>query len=387
MSVPDPLDFLTLETLLDDEHRLIRDSVRRFVDHEVLPGIGACFAAHRFPVELVPSLAGLGLLGMTLEGYGCAGLGKRAYGLVCRELERGDSSLRSFVSVQSSLVMGSIAAFGNDAQRDRWLPALASGAAIGCFGLTESHGGSDPGNMRTRAVRQGGEWTLSGEKQWITNAGIADLAVVWARTEEGIAAFVVEHGAPGFTRREIANKLSLRASSTGELHFDGVRVPEVQRLAGATGLGAALSRLDEARFGIVWGALGAAEACIAEAVEFVRDRTLFGAPLGGKQLVQARLADHVRRFTTAELLAQRLTDLAEAGRLSTPQISLGKWNNVRMALDVARDCRDLLGAAGITAEHHAIRHMLNLESVVTYEGTESVHELVVGRAITGTAAF
>ena len=381
------LDFCDVRSLLSEDERLIKDSVARFVDKEVLPRISHCFAEQRFPVELVPKLADLGLLGATLEGHGCAGINNIAYGLICEELERGDSSLRSFVSVQSSLVMGCIAAFGSDAQQARWLGAMAKGEAIGCFALPEPQGGSDPANMQTRAVAADGGWVLNGAKQWITNGAIADVAIVWAATSEGVRGFIVEAQAPGFSRREIERKFSLRASSTAELFFDNVRVSEEARLPGATSLRAALACLDNARYGIAWGALGAARACLAEVLEFTSTRTLFGRPVAATQLIQARLADAVRRLSTAQLLAFRLGQLKDQGRLESAQISLAKWNNVRMALDVARDCRDMLGAAGITLEHTAIRHMLNLESVVTYEGTESIHELIVGRALTGRAAF
>lgn len=387
MAELDPLDFFAVDELLGDEERLVAETVRRFVDADVLPIIGACFVDQRFPAELVPTMASMGLLGATLHGYGCSGLNQLAYGLICRELERGDSSLRSFVSVQSSLVMGCIDAFGADPQRERWLSSMARGETIGCFGLTESHGGSDPANMRTHARRDGGDWIVNGAKHWITNAGIADVAIVWARAEEGIIALVIEKGSPGFTQREIENKFSLRASSTGELYFDDVRVPGENQLPQATSLQAALACLDRARFGISWGALGAAQACLHEAIEHVRDRKLFGRTLAERQLIQSRLADSVRRLVGAQLIAFRLAQLKNADAAAPAQISIGKWNNVRMALDVARDCRDLLGAAGITVEHCVIRHMLNLESVVTYEGTESIHELIVGRAITGKASF
>ncbi|HEY8518899.1 MAG TPA: acyl-CoA dehydrogenase family protein [Gammaproteobacteria bacterium] len=383
----DPLDLYAVDALLTDEERLVRDTVARFVDAEVLPIIGPAFAAHRFPAELVPRLAELGLLGATLQGYGCAGLNATSYGLICRELERGDSSLRSFVSVQSSLVMGAIDAFGSDEQKARWLPALAQGRAIGCFGLTEPHGGSDPAGMRTRAVQRNGDWWIDGSKCWITNGTLADVAVVWARTEEGVSGFLVERGTPGFETRAIGDKLSLRASDTAELFLADVRVPESSRLPGANGLKAALHCLEGARFGIAWGAVGAARACLAEALDYAATRRLFGKTLTQTQLVQARLADAARKLTAAELMAYRLAQLEDAGAATPAQVSLAKWNNVRAALDIARDCRDLLGAAGITTAHAAMRHMLNLESVVTYEGTESIHQLVVGRALTGESAF
>jgi glutaryl-CoA dehydrogenase len=387
MTSPHLLDFYDVGALLTDDERLIRETVARFVDREVAPIIADCFAAERFPVELVPRLAELGLFGATLNGYGCAGLGHAAYGVVCEELERGDSSLRSCVSVQSSLVMGAIFAFGSDEQRLRWLPELARGEKLGCFALTEAHGGSDPARMRTRARRRGGDWTLDGTKHWITNGALADVAVVWALADDGVNAFLVEKGTAGFESHVIKDKLSLRASSTAQLAFADVRVPETARLPDAVGLKAALRCLDDARFGIAWGACGAARACIDTVLSYTQSRELFGRPLNRTQLIQTRLADAVRRLTTAQLLAWRLAQLKDRGVATTAQVSLAKWNNVRAALDIARDCRDMLGAAGITLDHCPMRHMLNLETVVTYEGTESIHELIVGRALTGESAF
>jgi glutaryl-CoA dehydrogenase len=366
---------------------LIRDTVARFVDRDVAPIIGECFAAERFPVELVPRLAELGLFGATLRGYGCAGLSHAAYGVICEELERGDSSVRSCVSVQSSLVMGAIFACGSDEQRSRWLPELARGAKLGCFALTEAHGGSDPARMRTRARRNGGDWLLDGAKHWITNGALADVAVVWAMTDDGITGFLVEKGASGFESRVIKNKLSMRASSTAELVFAGVRVPESARLPEANGLKSALKCLDEARFGIAWGACGAARACLEAVLRYTESRALFGRSLNRTQLIQARLADSVRKLTAAQLIAWRLAQLKDVGAAKSAQVSLAKWNNVRAALEIARDCRDMLGAAGITLDHSPMRHVPNLETVVTYEGTESIHELVVGRALTGHSAF
>lgn len=387
MGSPDPLDFYDVGALLDDDERLIRATVGRFVDREVTPIIADCFAAERFPIELVPRLAELGLFGATLRGYGCPGLGSVAYGIVCEELERGDSSLRSCVSVQSSLVMGAIHAFGSEEQRSRWLPALARGEKLGCFALTESQGGSDPGRMRTRARRRGVDWTLDGAKHWITNGALADVAVVWAATDDGINAFLVEKGSGGFDARVIKNKLSLRASSTAELMLTDVRVSESARLPEANGLKAALQCLDDARFGIAWGACGAARACIETVLKYTQSRELFGRPLSHTQLIQVRLADAVRKLAGAQLIAWRLAKLKDLGVAKSAQISLAKWNNVRAALDIARDCRDMLGAAGITLDHAPMRHMLNLETVITYEGTESIHELIVGRALTGHGAF
>lgn len=383
----DLLDLYDIRSVLSEDERLVQDSVARFVAAEALPLMADCFARHRFPVEIVPRLAELGVLGATIEGYGCAGLNDMAYGLICRELERGDSSLRSFVSVQSSLVMGCIQRFGSDEQRSRWLEPMARGLVIGCFGLTEARGGSDPANMATHARRDGTDWLISGSKLWITNGGVADVAVVWSRTEDGITAFLVERGTRGFAATEIENKFSLRASDTAALFFDDVRIPDRARLPTAAGLKAALMCLNNARYGIAWGALGAAEACLAEALDYTASRQLFGRPLAQTQLMQARLSDMARRLTGAQLIALRLGQLKDAGTVRPEQISLAKWNNVRAAIDIARECRDILGAAGITVEHCALRHMLNLESVATYEGTEAIHQLIVGRALTGFAAF
>lgn len=387
MPASEPLDLYDVRSLLSEDEQLVRDSVASFVDAEVIPIIAECFAEHRFPVELVPRMAELGMLGASLKGYGCAGLNSTSYGLICEELERGDSAVRSFVSVQSSLVMGCIDAFGSDEQKSRWLPAMAKGEAIGCFGLTEAHGGSDPANMKTHARRAGDDWRLTGGKLWITNGTLADVAVVWAATDRGIRGFLVERGTRGFAARAIPRKYSLRVSDTAELSFDDVRVSDAARLPGAADLKAALSCLNQARFGICWGAVGAARACLAEALDYTASRSLFGRPLAHTQLIQSRLANAARRLTTAQLMAWRLAQLKEQGRATTALISLAKLNNVRTALDIARDCRDVLGAAGITLDHHAIRHMLNLETVITYEGTESIHELIVGRALTGAAAY
>jgi glutaryl-CoA dehydrogenase len=383
----DALDFLALDNDLTDEERMVRDAVARFVDARVLPIIGRCFEEHHFPHEFVGELAQLGVFGATLEGYGCAGLNALSYGLICRELERGDSALRSFASVQSSLCMYPIHAFGSEAQKQTWLPRMARGEAIGCFGLTEPHGGSDPGTMRTTARRDGGDWLLNGAKMWITNGSIADVALVWARCDDGIRGFLVERGTRGFSAQEIERKFSLRASITAGLFLDDVRLPADAALPGVVGLKGPLSCLSHARFGICWGVIGAAQACVAEALAFAAERELFGRPLSHTQSVQIRLADMVRRLAGAQLLARQLAHLKQTGALAPEQISLGKWHNCRMALDIARDCRDLLGAAGISAEHVAIRHMLNLESVVTYEGTETIHQLGVGRALTGVSAY
>ncbi|MGH8205658.1 MAG: acyl-CoA dehydrogenase family protein [Steroidobacteraceae bacterium] len=383
----DALDFLQLDADLGEEERLARDAVARVVDEQVLPIIAECFEAGRFPRELIPALAGLGVFGATIRGYGCAGLGAASYGLVCRELERGDSALRSLVSVQSSLCIYPIHRYGSEPQKQRWLPAMARGEVIGCFGLTEAHGGSDPASMRTSARRDGTDWVLNGSKMWITNAPIADLAVVWARADEGIRGFLIEPRTRGFSAQELQHKFSLRASSTGALFFDELRLPAEALLPGALGLGAPLACLSQARYGICWGVLGAAQACVAEVLAHVGERSVFGRPLSHTQAVQVRLAEMVRALCCGQLLALQLARLKQQERLTAAQISLAKWNNCRLALDIARDCRDLLGGAGISVEHVAIRHLLNLESVVTYEGTQTIHQLAVGRALTGFSAF
>ncbi len=387
MRALDALDLFDITAELTEEERMIQQAVGRFVDEKALPLIPKCFDEGRFPAELIPEIAELGLLGSSLEGYGCAGLNAVSYGLICQELERGDSGLRSFVSVQSSLCMYPIHAFGSDEQKAMWLPRMAAGEVIGCFGLTEPHGGSDPANMKTHAKRDGSDWILNGAKMWITNGGIADIAIVWAMTEEGIQGFIVERGFAGFETRDIHAKMSLRASVTSELYFDNVRIPDSHRLPNVIGLKGPLSCLSQARYGITWGPIGAAQACLKEALAYAADRELFKRPLSANQAVQIRLADMARRITTAQLLSLRLGRLKDAGSVHPTQISLAKWNNVRMALDIARDCRDLLGGSGITLEYAAIRHLLNLESVITYEGTETVHQLVVGRELTGINAF
>jgi len=376
-----------LAGLLTADERQVQETVARFVDERVLTIIAECFEHECFPRELVPEMAALGLFGPTLHDYGGAGLSNVAYGLIMQELERGDSGLRSFASVQSGLVMYPIDAYGSDQQKQHWLPALARGTAIGCFGLTEPDGGSDPGTMKTHARQSGGDWLITGAKMWITNGTLADVAVVWAQTDAGVRGFLVEKGTPGYTARDIAHKFSLRASITSELFFDDCRVPESSRLPLAEGLGAPLSCLTQARYGIAWGAIGAAQACYREALAFVRQRVLFGEALIEKQIIQQRLAGMLRRISTGQLLAWQLGRLKDAGALHHTQVSLAKWNNVRMALDVAREARDMLGAGGITVEQCPVRHMLNLESVITYEGTETIHQLIVGRQITGEEAF
>jgi glutaryl-CoA dehydrogenase len=383
----DPLDLFDIDSELTDDERMVAESVARFVDAEAIPLMRSAFEAHRFPHELVPAVAELGLLGSSIDGYDCAGLNSICYGLICRELERGDSGLRSFVSVQSSLVMFPIHAYGSDEQKDRWLPAMARGEAIGCFGLTEPQGGSDPGNMKTHAKRDGSDWLISGSKMWITNGTIADAAVVWAMTGDGVRGFIVEKGMPGFTAQEIENKFSLRASVTAALFLDNVRVPEANVLPGVIGLKGPLSCLTQARYGITWGVIGAAQACLDEALGYAGDRILFGRPLSHTQAIQIRLADMARKITAAQLLSLQLGRLKDRGRLDPVQVSLAKWNNCRAALEIARDARDMLGGSGISAEYVPIRHMLNLESVITYEGTETIHQLVVGKELTGVNAF
>ena len=383
----DPLDLYDIRSELDDDARMVQDTVRRFVTDEFMPQIRDAFEKHYFPMDLIPQIADLGLLGSSIDGYDCAGMNSIAYGVICQELERGDSGLRSFVSVQSSLVMYPIHAYGSEEQRQRWLPRLARGEAIGCFGLTEPHGGSDPSNMKTRAKKDGDDWLLSGSKMWITNGPIADVAVIWAMTDDGIRGFLVEKDMPGFTAQEIENKFSLRASVTGALFLDNVRVPAENVLPNVKGLKGPLGCLTQARYGITWGVIGAAQACLEEALNYCEERILFDRPLTHTQSVQMRLADMARRITTAQLLSLRLGRLKDAGDMSPTQVSVAKWNNCRAALDIARDARDLLGGSGISAEYAAIRHMLNLESVITYEGTETVHQLVVGKELTGVNAF
>jgi glutaryl-CoA dehydrogenase len=382
-----PLDLYDIAGSLTEEERMVQDSVGRLVDEKVLPIIQECFEQHRFPKELVPELAALGLLGSSIKGYDCAGLNGISYGLICQELERGDSGIRSFVSVQSSLCMYPISAFGSEAQKQKYLPRMARGEVIGCFGLTEPHGGSDPANMKTHAKKRGKDWVINGAKMWITNGAIADVAIVWAMTEEGIRGFLVDKGTPGFAATEIENKFSLRASVTAGLFFDNVVVPEENLLPGVVGLKGPLSCLTQARYGIAWGVIGAAQACLAQLIDYTKTRILFGRPLAQNQATQIRLAEMARGITTSQVLALQLGRLKDAGTMQPTHVSMAKWNNCRMALDVARDCRDLLGGAGISAEFVPIRHMLNLESVITYEGTETIHQLTIGRALTGLNAF
>ncbi len=382
-----PLDLLDIRSELSEEECITQDTVTRFVNKQVLPIIKEAFEEHFFPTDLIPEIANLGLLGSSIKGYDCAGLNSICYGLICQELEGGDSGLRSFVSVQSSLVMYPIFSYGSEEQKKKWLPLLAKGESIGCFGLTEPHGGSDPTNMKTHAKKDGNDWVLNGSKMWITNGSIADICVVWAMTDEGVKGFIVEKDMPGFSAQEIHNKFSLRASITAGLFFDNVRIPEENLLSGITGMKGPLSCLNQARYGISWGVIGAAQACLNEALNYTNERILFNKPLSHTQTIQLRLAEMARRITTAQLLSFKLGKLKDAGKLNPPQISIAKWNNCRMALDIARDARDILGGSGISAEYVPIRHMLNLESVITYEGTETVHQLVVGKELTGVNAF
>jgi len=380
-------DFYDIESLLSEDERQVRDAVARFVDDRILPVIGEAFETETFPMDLVPEMAELGLFGPTFADYGCAGLNNVCYGLIMQELERGDSGVRSFASVQSGLCMYPIHAYGTDEQKQQWLPEMAKGRKIGCFGLTEPDGGSDPGTMKTTAKKDGSDWIINGAKMWITNGSIADVAIVWATTDDGVRGFLVEKGMAGYTTSDIPHKFSLRASITSELFFDNVRLPDANRLPKAKGLGGPLGCLTQARYGIAWGGIGAAIACYHEALEFCRERVLFGEPLINKQHMQIRLADMLRRITTGQLLALQLGRLKDAGTMHHTQVSLAKWNNVRVGIDVAREARDILGAGGISIECSPIRHTLNLESVITYEGTETIHQLIVGRELTGVAAF
>ncbi len=383
----DPTDLTSIGAQLSEEELLVQETVRSLVRDRVLPDIGEWFEHGVLPRDLVPELGKMGLLGMHLEGYGCAGTNAVSYGLACLELEAGDSGLRSFVSVQGSLAMFPIWRYGSEEQKERWLPGMAAGELIGCFGLTEPDAGSDPASMRTHARRDGGDWVLDGTKMWITNGGIADVAVVWARTDDGVRGFLVPRGTQGFTTHDIERKLSLRASVTSELVFDSCRLPADALLPDAAGLRAPLSCLDEARFGIVWGAMGAARACFEAALDYALARQQFGRPIAAFQLTQAKLADMAVEMEKGLLLALHLGRLKDAGLLAPEHVSVGKLNNVREALEIARTARTILGANGITLEYPVIRHMANLESVYTYEGTAEVHQLTIGRALTGIGAF
>ncbi|WP_103351466.1 acyl-CoA dehydrogenase family protein [Amycolatopsis sp. CA-128772] len=385
---PDPHDFLDLDAGLAEEERAMRDAVRAYAKDHLLGHVADWYETGALPAaELAKGFGSLGLLGMHLEGYGCAGTSAVAYGIACRELEAVDSGLRSFVSVQGSLAMYAIHKWGSEEQRQEWLPRMATGDALGCFGLTEPDAGSDPGSMRTRAVRDGSDWVLSGTKMWITNGTVADVAVVWAQTDDGIRGFVVPTSAPGFTANEVKHKLSLRASLTAELVLDGVRLPASAVFPEVRGLRGPLSCLNEARYGILFGVVGAARACYEAALEYTLARSQFGKPLAGFQLTQRKLADLVVEVNRAGLVALQIGRLKDAGSLHHNHVSFGKMANVRSAIDVARTARSMLGANGISLEYPVMRHMANLETVLTYEGTEEMHALSLGQAVTGLAAF
>ncbi len=382
------VDYYGVDELLTEEQRMMRDAVRDWVEAKFLPIVSQHHRDGTFPLELARDLGEMGVFGATLRGYGCAGLDNVAYGLIMQELERGDSGLRSFASVQSGLVMYPIYSYGSDAQKDKWLPRLQSGAALGCFGLTEPDHGSDPGGMKTRALRKGHEYVLNGTKLWITNGSVADVAVVWAKGDDGeIGGYLVEKGTPGYSTLDIHGKFSMRASITSELAFADCRIPLENKLPGVKGLKGPLSCLSQARYGIAWGAIGAALACYDWSLQYAQQRIQFNKPIGSFQLVQQKLVWMITEITKAQLLCLRLGQLKDAGRVRPQQISMAKMNNVQMALDGARLARDILGAAGIVDEHPIIRHMMNLETVNTYEGTHDIHTLIVGRDITGLDAF
>ncbi|SHF65793.1 glutaryl-CoA dehydrogenase [Jatrophihabitans endophyticus] len=388
MTALDRLDLLDLDDELDADDRLLRDTVRKFADDRLRPHIREWFEDGTLPArELAREFGALGVLGMHLEGYGCPGAKASQYGIACTEVEAVDSGLRSLVSVQGSLAMFSIHAYGSEEQKQRWLPGMAQGELIGCFGLTEPDSGSDPGSMRTNARRDGDDWILNGAKMWITNGSISDVAVVWARTDEGVRGFLVEQGMPGFTTQDVHHKISLRASVTSELAFDDVRVPEANRLPKAEGLRAPLGALTEARYGIVWGVAGAARDALAAALDYAGERTQFGKPIAGFQLTQKKFADLAVSVQQMQLTARRLGELKDAGRIEPHHISFGKFANVRGALEVCREARSILGGSGITTEYPVLRHAVNLETVYTYEGTHEVHTLVLGSRLTGLDAF
>ncbi|MCX6118630.1 MAG: acyl-CoA dehydrogenase family protein [Proteobacteria bacterium] len=382
------IDFYNFEQMLNDEQKMTIQSVRDFVRKKLSANIAKNYLNETFPQELIREFGDMGLLGSNLAGYGLPGLDQISYGLIMKELERCDSGVRSFASVQGALVMYPIHEFGSEAQKQEWLPKLGSGEAVGCFGLTESYGGSDPGAMKTTAELKSGKWLLNGSKMWITNGNLADVAVVWAKTAEGIRGFVVPTNTPGFTAKKMTGKLSLRASVTSELYFDQVELPESAMLPKSTGgLKCALSCLTQARYGIAWGVLGAAEACLEEVIHYVKDRVVFGGPLSSKQLIQAKIADMATRITQGQLLALRLGQLKEMKLMHHSQVSMAKQNNVKMALEVARQARDILGGNGIMSEYQSMRHMCNLETVYTYEGTNDIHLLIVGGEILGAPAL
>lgn len=384
---PDPRDFLGIDRLLSPEERLLRDTVRQWVTDQILPHIAGWFEEGILPRELASELGQLGLLGMHLDGYGCPGASAVDYGLTCLELEAGDSGLRSMVSVQGSLAMFPIRAYGSEEQKQRWLPAMASGDALGCFGLTEPDSGSDPASMRTSARRDGPDWILNGTKTWISNGSVADVAIIWARSDQGIRGFIVPTDTPGFSARDITMKLSLRASHTSELVMDDVRLPDEARLPGATSMRGPLSCLTEARYGILWGSLGAARSCYEAALDYATTRHQFGKPIGGFQLTQRKLVDMMVAINRGLLVALHIGRMKDQGLADPRHVSLGKFDNVRAALAVAREARSVLGANGITLDYPVIRHMNNLESVSTYEGTNEIHTLILGQALTGLAAF
>jgi len=381
------IDLLRVDDELSEEERLVRNTVRDFAAKRIMPHIADWFEAGTLPRDLAPELGKLGLLGMHLSGYGCAGMGPIAYGVACRELEAADSGLRSLVSVQGSLAMFPIWKYGSEEQKQEWLPRMAAGEAVGCFGLTEPDHGSDPSSMSTKAVRDGSDWVLNGTKMWITNGSVADIAVVWASTEEGVRGFLVPRTARGFSSSNIHKKLSLRASVTSELHLDDVRLPGEAVLPGVQGLKGPLSCLSEARYGIIWGVTGAARSCLESAAEYARTREQFGRKIGGFQLTQGKLAWMLADLQRAQLLALHLGRLKAAGTITPEQVSLGKMSNVRTAIEIARQARTVLGANGVTLEYPVIRHANNLESVLTYEGTEEVHTLTLGQALTGISAY
>ena len=384
----EPLDFYRIEDSLETEERIVRDTVREFVDKEFLPVVVKHVRQDgSFPMELVPKMAELGLFGANLHGYGCAGMNNVAYGLVMQELERGDSGLRSFASVQGGLCMYPIYAYGSDAQKERWLPAMADGRVIGCFGLTEPDYGSNPGGMLTRATRKGDRWILNGTKRWITNGTAAQLAIVWAQTDDEIQGFLVETGTRGFEARDMKGKFSLRGSITSELFLSDVEVPEANRLPGVKGLKGPLGCLTQARYGIAWGAIGAAQACYSEALRYAKERIVFGRPLGSLQIPQQKLTFMATEITKAQLLALQLGRLKDAGKLHHSMVSMAKMNNVDVALQIARLARDMLGANGIVDDYCAMRHMVNLETVRTYEGTHDIHTLIIGKELTGLDAI
>jgi glutaryl-CoA dehydrogenase len=387
MPSPDPYDFLDIDFLLSDEEKLLRDTVRRFTEEKILPDVGTWWEEGTFPKELAKEMGALGLLGMHLEGYGCAGTSATAYGLACIELEAGDSGTRSFVSVQGSLAMFPIWEFGSEEQKQTWLPGMAAGDILGCFGLTEPDSGSDPSSMKTSARKDGSDWVINGTKMWITNGNVADIAIVWARTDEGIRGFIVPTDTKGFAANLIHRKASLRASITSELVLDDVRVPGDFMLPGVSSMKGPLSCLSEARFGILFGVMGAARACYEAALDYSKTRIQFGVPIASFQLTQQKLVEMMVTVNRGTLVALHLGRMKDQGRITPELVSFGKFDNVRNALDVARTARSVLGANGITLEYPVIRHMTNLETVLTYEGTNEIHTLILGQAITGLAAF